>query len=110
MEEIAMMYEYLIRYAFGECARMEKFGARADIFRGLERASAQEPVDPYKLGFKMGEVTAHLCTALYEVQERHGENKEVASKIGTCIDYLLDDPTLEKVDKCIEEACAVLSI
>lgn len=70
----AMDYEYLIRAVF-KCGRTRRFGADADIFRGLERASVpfpgQKSIDQYKLGFKIGEVTAYLYTALYEVQEQY---------------------------------------
>ena len=34
----AMNYEYLIRAVF-KCGRTRRFGADADIFRGLERVS-----------------------------------------------------------------------
>ena len=52
----AMYYEYLIRAVF-KCGRTRRFGADADIFHGLERASVplpgQKSVDKYKLGFKI---------------------------------------------------------
>lgn len=38
----AMNYEYLIRAVF-KCGRTRRFGADADIFRGLERASVPFP-------------------------------------------------------------------
>ena len=103
----AMDYEYLIRAVF-KCGRTRRFGADADIFRVLERASVpypgQESVDQYKLGFKIGEVAAYLHTALYEVQEQYKDNKEFTSKIDKCLEYLLYEPSLEDIDKCIEEA------
>ncbi len=102
----AMNYEYLIRAVF-KCGRTRRFGADADIFRGLENASvpfpSQESVDQYKLGFKIGEVAAYLHTALYEVQEQYKDNKEFTSKIDKCLEYLYE-PSLEDIDKCIEEA------
>ena len=102
----AMDYEYLIRAVF-KCGRTRRFGADADICRGLERASVpfpgQKSIDQYKLGFKIGEVTAYLYTALYEVQEQYKENKEFTSKIDKCLEYLCK-PSIENIDKCIEEA------
>lgn len=102
-----MNYEYLIRAVF-KCGRTRRFGADADIFRGLERASVpfpdQESVDQYKLGFKIGEVAAYLHTALYEVQEQYCLiYKEFTSRIDKCLEYLYE-PSLEDIDKCIEEA------
>ena len=97
----AMNYEYLIRAVF-KCGRTRRFGADADIFRGLERASVpfpgQKSVDQYKLGFKIGEVAAYLHTALYEVQEQYKDNKEFTSKIDKCLEYLYE-PSLEDIDK-----------
>ena len=102
----AMDYECLIRAVF-KCGRTRRFGADADIFRGLESASVpfpgQKSVDQYKLGFKIGEVAAYLHTALYEVQEQYKDNKEFTSKIDKCLEYLYE-PSLEDIDKCIEEA------
>lgn len=105
----AMNYEYLIRAVF-KCGRTRRFGADADIFRGLERASVpfpgQKSVDQYKLGFKIGEVAAYLHTALYEVQEQYKDNKEFTSKIDKCLECLCE-PSLENIDKCIEETWVV---
>lgn len=102
----AMKYENLIKAVF-RCGRTRRFGADADIFRGLERASVpfpgQESVDQYKLGFKVGEVAAYLHTALYEAQEQYKDNIEFTSKIDKCLEYLCE-PSLEDLDKCIEEA------
>lgn len=102
----AMYYENLIRAVF-KCGRTRRFGADADIFRELERASVafpgQKSVNQYRLGFKIGEVTAYLHTALYEVQEQYKENKEFISKIDKCLKYLYE-PSLEDIDNCIEEA------
>lgn len=102
----AMDYEYLIRAVF-KCGRTRRFGADADIFCGLESASVsfpgQKSVDHYNLGFKVGEVTAYLHTALYEVQEQYEDNKEFTSKIDKCLEYLYK-PSLEDIYKCIEEA------
>lgn len=101
-----MNYEYLIRAVF-KCGRTRRFGADADIFRGLERASVpflgQKSVDQYKLGCKVGEVAAYLHTALYEVQEQYKDNKDFISKIDECLEYLYE-PSLGNIDKCIEEA------
>ena len=102
----AMNYENLIRAVF-KCGRTRRFGADADIFRGLERASVpflgQKSVDQYKLGLKIGEVAAYLHTALYEVREKYTDKEEFTSKIDKCLEYLYE-PSLEDIDKCIEEA------
>ena len=102
----AIYYEYLIRAVF-RCGRTKRFGADADIFRGLEMASIsisnQKHIDQYKLGFKTGEVVAYLSTALYEVQEYHKNDNEFTSKIDKCIE-LLQNPSLEDINKCIKEA------
>lgn len=103
--EIALSYEHLIRAVF-KCGRTWRFGADADIYRSLERASApylgQKDVDQYKLGVKVGEVTAYLQTALYEIKEKNKDNEEFCSKIDKCLEYLYE-PTLEKLDRCIEK-------
>lgn len=59
----------------------------------------------YMISFtcKIGEVAAYLHVALYEVQEQYKENKEFTSKIDKCLEYLYE-PSLEDIDKCIEEA------
>lgn len=97
----AMHYEYLIRAVF-KCGRSSRFGADADIFRRLERAAGQKTVDRYKLGIRLGEVSAYLHTALYEVQKQYQDNAEFISKISICIEYLYE-PTLNNINKCIEE-------
>ena len=102
----AMNYENLIRAVF-KCGRTRRFGADADIFRGLEIASepfpGQKSVDQYKLGLKIGEVVAYLHTAWYEVQEKYKDKEEFTSKIDKCLEYLYE-PSLKNIDKCIEEA------
>lgn len=101
----ALLYEYLIRAVF-KCGRSRRFGADADIFRHLERTSVpfsgQASVDKYKLGFSIGEVSAYLHTALYEVQEQYKDNEDFVSKIEKCISYL-SQPSLEDINKCIKE-------
>lgn len=102
----AMEYEFLIRAVF-KCGRTYKYGADANIFRGLEYAATpypgQKAVDQFKLGEKTGEVAAHLCTALYEIRDQYEENGEFAEKIDKCTQLLIR-PTLDKIDKCIKQA------
>lgn len=104
--EIASSYEYLIRAVY-QCGRACKSGANADIYRSLERASVpypgQKDVDQYKLGVKVGEVMVYLQMALYEIKEKNRDNKEFCLRIDKCLEYLYE-PTLEKLDKCIEDS------
>ncbi|MFA6984371.1 MAG: hypothetical protein WC276_10515 [Sedimentibacter sp.] len=101
----ALIYEEIIKRAF-KCGRTRRFGADADIYRGLERASrpfpGQESVDQYKLGVKVGEVAVYLRSALYEVQALNQEKEEFVLKINKCLEYLYE-PSIENIDKCIEE-------
>ena len=101
----AMNYELIIRTVF-KCERTRRFGADADIYRGLERVSAllpgQESVEQFTLGVKVGEVAAYLRSALYEVQVQNQEKKEFISKINQCLDYLYK-PSYENIGKCVEE-------
>lgn len=107
----AMNYELIIRTVF-KCERTKRFGADADIFRGLERASrpfpGQKSVDQYKLGVKVGEIAVYLRSALYEVQAQNHEKEEFILKINQCLEYLYE-PSLENIDKCIEETMAAFT-
>lgn|SRR5690554_6933490 len=101
----ALKYEYLIRATF-DSGRSRRHGADADIFRGLERASIPFPgtdVDQFKLGVKVGEVSAYLYEIFYEVRERYENDPDFQKKIRNCMDLLLT-PTYESICTCVEEA------
>lgn len=101
----ALDYEYLIRAVF-KLGRTRRHGADADIFRGLLHAYTPFPgnksVDQLKLGIKLGEVSAYLHSALYEVKKQNEGNKEFIYEIDKCLEYLFE-PSLENIDKCINE-------
>ena len=99
-----MLYESVIRSVF-QCGRGQRFGADADIFRGLERFSISRAEKPYEYGLHMGKVMAHLETALYEIQEQHKNNEAFCSKIDHCLKYF-SEPSMEKIDKCLEDVVA----
>ncbi len=100
-----MKYEEIIKRAF-RCGRTREFGADADIYRGLERASrprpGQESVDQHELQVKVREVAGYLHSALSEIKIQNQEKEEFVTKINLCLEYL-DNPSLENIDKCIEE-------
>ncbi len=100
----ALSYEYLIRAVF-KCGRTMRYGADADLYRGLERATTpvlNRSVDQYQLGLKVGEISTYLFEALKEVIAQNEENKDFVKKIEKCKDYLYE-PTFEKIEMCIEE-------
>lgn len=101
----ALNYEYLIRAVF-KCERTNRFGANADIFRGLEMSVSLLgqglPTKP-ELAFKMGEVATYLRVALYEAQDQYKNNEKFISNIDKCLEYL-SQPSLKDFDRCIEEA------
>ncbi|WP_288472127.1 hypothetical protein [uncultured Porphyromonas sp.] len=105
-EDKAIEYEYLIRSAFN-CGRCGVVGANADTYRSLERqvASANsEKGDQFELGFAMGRVVAYIENALKKVQKEHSANKEFIAKIDDCLSLITSDPTMEKIDDCVDQA------
>lgn len=101
-----MIYESIIREVF-KCGRGQRFGADADIFRGLERLSSEKASKPYEYGIKTGAVIAYLRTALYEIQDKHKNNEAFCSKIDHCLEYLRQ-PSMGNIDKCLNEAADAL--
>ena len=105
-EDKAIEYEYLIRSAFN-CGRCGVVGANADTYRSLERqvASANsEKDDQFELGFAMGRVVTCIENALKKVQKEHSANKEFIAKIDDCLSLITSDPTMEKIDGCVDQA------
>ena len=101
-----MIYESIIREIF-KCGRGQRFGADADIFRGLESFSLKKDPDLYKYGIITGAVIAYLGTALCEIQEKHKNNEVFCSKIDHCLEYLRQ-PSMGNIDKCLKEAADAL--
>lgn len=103
----AMKYELLIREVF-RCGRTMRYGADADIYRGLEktslRSSGQSRETQYNRGFSMGVVSAHLRTALYELQGRHKDNEDFRSNIDEYLANLSNASEVKDIDKCIDDA------
>ena len=104
-----MQYEALIRAAHRKgdkvVSRYGVAGADADIYRRLERVAWEEPSDSFKLGVRVGEVATYIENALESVMEkyRHNHNEEFIEKIKECLS-LLDTPSKEKIDECIDKA------
>jgi predicted nucleotide-binding protein len=100
-----LYYEYLIRAVF-KCGRSGRFGADADIYRALKSVSdastRQNQANQFELGLLMGEVTAYLRIALYEVMMQQRENEEFTTDIDKCLAYLRK-PSMANIDKCIQE-------
>lgn len=101
-----MIYESIIRSVFN-CSRGQRFGADADVFRGLERLSIEKDKKPYEYGRITGAVIAYLGTALCEIQEKHKDNEAFCSKIDHCLEYLRQ-PSIDNIDKCLEAAADAL--
>lgn len=101
----ALEYEYLIRAVF-KCGRGGKHGADADTYRYMRSVQNFPRVSEnsdYELGVIVGRISAYLFEAFNEVISLYEDNTEFTNKIEKCFDYLRE-PTVEKIDKCIDEA------
>ena len=99
--ETALVYEYIIRTVF-QCGRTAKFGADADVFRGLERKVSGKNVSEYEKGVAVGRVATNIFSALFEIREKRKDNQEFCEQIEECLG-LLYEPTFEKVCQCIDK-------
>ena len=105
-EDKAMQYEALIRAAHREgnrtVGRYGVAGADADIYRRLDRVAC-EPNDPYEQGLCMGRTAAYIETALEKVKKEHSSDGVFTKRIEECLS-LLSEPTMAKIDECIDKA------
>ena len=109
-EDKALQYEHLIKTVF-KCDRYGVAGANADIYRTLEREAsiaASERVDRFELGVCMGRVAAYLENALKTTLKERSDDEESTKKIRECLS-LLQDPTMQNIDECIDKALEVLN-
>ncbi|MCM1042029.1 MAG: hypothetical protein NC396_06340 [Bacteroides sp.] len=102
--DMAMTYENLIRDVF-KCNRGDRHGANADYFRGLVSASLAQKEDPKGYERRLGRMEVYLSEAFYEICERYQNNKEFVAEIEKIREYL-DNPSMKKIDECIEKAAA----
>lgn len=98
--EKALFYEYLIRAVY-KCGRGGKYGADADIYRWMHSVESRDK--GYELGVIVGQISAYLSDALSEVISLNKQNPDFVEKIEECFSYLRK-PTIENIDKCIDEA------
>ncbi len=105
-EEMAMKYEHLITAAF-KCDRWGVAGANADLYHFLEHQASlesSEKGDKFELGVIMGRVVAYIENALKTVRKEHSANNEFTEKIDECLSLIIPDPTMPKINACVDQA------
>lgn len=108
-EEMTLRYETLIRAAYRKndktVSRYKKPGADGDIYQRLDTVAygvASGKVDPSKLNRIVGEVAGYIIKALKTVRKTYQDDEVFVEKIDDCLS-LLDSPTKEKIDECIDK-------
>lgn len=101
-------YECLIRFVFG-CERTQRHGADADIYRAMQ--SKVNPlvgkVEMFDAGIEVGMVIAYLLEALREVKDQNKDDVPFVSMVDDYICMLLYTPSVENIDKCLNELTEV---
>lgn len=103
--ERALLYEYLIRATFN-CGRGGRHGADADIYRwmyNINGSNSKTDANNYRLGIIVGMISAHLNEAFNEAITLNEKKYDFVSKIERC-KANLHDPTVEKLNKCVDDA------
>ena len=105
-----LQYESLIRAAYRKkdktVSRYEKSGADADIYRRLAidvAGGVSGVVNQTKIDKSVREITTHIRKALVTVRVGNGKDEAFIEKIDECLS-LLDTPSKEKIDECIDKA------
>lgn len=123
----AMDYEYLIRRA-NNCGRHVVEGADADIFRRLERDYSMYNTSlnqiknnlprtwgqdinemNFNLGLRMGEVSAHINSAIRKVQNEYEDalSQEQYRVLSECM-VELDSPSIDIINSAIEKSGEIM--
>ena len=94
----AFMYEYIIQKAFNIDPKDSFLGATAGIYNALMEKQGEEN---FEYGVKIGEVSAYLRMALFEIKRSYPNDEKIQSTIERCIDRLSQEDSINSIDECI---------
>lgn len=103
--ERALLYEYLIRATFN-CDQYGKKGADADIYRymhELQNLHSETLEGRFRIGVFVGMISIYLQETFDHIISLHEDNYDFVEEIKK-YKFYLSEPTVEKLDKCVDEA------
>lgn len=101
--DIAILYEFLLRKIYGYKDRTFQHGADADVYRGINNVSGKTDLElEFNKGVSVGLVAGYLDCALSTLMDKCSEKSQIMKMVKKCRS-MLDEPTKEKIDHCIEE-------
>lgn len=108
-----MQYEMLIRHAFS-CRRGGVYGAEAGIFDSLVAQVAKPihgdaPKPNFEMGLAMGVVISWMKAAFQKIHDDNMDNDTIRETMNECIE-ILNEPSMENIDRAGDKACELLNI
>lgn|SRR5574344_1332861 len=113
-KDYAMDFERIFTFAF-DCYRSTRNGANMETYKILERmikdlSDNPKLVSPYKLGVRMGIVSTYLTVAIDKMalMPEYQTNTRFRDKIMKAKRDIADDPSIDNINKCIDNAMAAI--